>query len=248
MARVTGKQEDGGWFLNVALSPVMGDAGRTAVPLLSGYKYGLAWSRLLETATGGLKLRASQCRLNLLQLPLYLFPLALATPFIIMDALGVWREHYLAAVYALAHTLAVLSIRTSVYCSARLARRETNDDDDDDDESETTACCSHRSLSFVFSSKHIVSVFIHCLFACLLLSFTASFVLLPRGLTEHFSLPGAVVVGTIGWLVSCSAHYSLSVSGPHEVAVYRPTDLLGLEPLSRPAHFIFCTSAIIAVR
>ena len=227
----------------------MGDAAgyRTVVPLLSSYKHGLAVRRLLGTATGGLKLRKSPCRLNLLQLTLYLFPLALALPFIILDALGVWREYYLAAIYAIIHTVTVISARMGVYCGLRRSRqtqRETEDDDDLD----ITSCFSYNSLHFVFSPKPFVCVIIHSLFVCLLLSFTGTLVLLPRVLTDHLPLPGAVGVGLIGWVVLCNSHYSLSVSEPHEVAVYRPTDLLGLGPLTRPVYVITCTLAIITVR
>ena len=226
----------------------MGDAEyRTVVPLLSSYKHALAWRRLLGTATGGLKLRKSPCRLNLLQLALYLFPLALALPFIVLDALGVWREYYLAVIYAFIHTLTVVSVRMSVYCSMRRYRQEREFDDDDDD-ANITSCCSHNSLSFIFSPKHFVCVLIHSLFVGVLLSFAAPLVLLPRVLSDHLPLSGSVVVGTIGWLVFCNSHYSLSISNPHEVAMYRPTDLLGLGPLTRAVYLISCALAIIIVR
>lgn len=231
----------------------MGDATqRTVVPLLSSYRHNLAIRRLLETATGGLKLRTSHCRMNLFQLALYFFPLALALPFIVLDALEVWEVHYLAAVYAFIYTVAVFSVRTGVYCSLKNSQRSQQErefgDDNDHDETDMASCCSYNSLFFIFSSKNLVSLIIHCLIVCLIFSFTASLVLLPRVLSDHLPLPGVVVVGTIGWLVFCSSHYSLSISQPHEVAVYRPTDLLGLGALTRPVYLIFSASAIIAIR
>ena len=136
----------------------MGDAEhRTALPLLSAYKYGLAARRLLETATGGVKLRRSPCYLNLLQLSAYLAPLALAVPFLVLDALGVWREHTLALVYTIIHTLAVFTLRLCVYFSIRCLPASTQIEEhrttDSDDDSSVEITSFHGALSFMFSLK-----------------------------------------------------------------------------------------------
>ena len=223
----------------------MGDVRhhQTVVPLLNSYKHGLVARRLLGTATGGIKLNS--WRLNLLQLSLYLSPVILALPFIVLDALGTWIDYYIAAVYAIVHTLAVFAVRLTLHC----VRCSTPHQERELDDIEITSFCSRNSHSFVFSSKHIASVFIHCLVVCAVLSFSLALVLLPRPLSTHLPLPGAVVVGIIGWLVVlCGSHYSLCVSQPHEVAVYRPTDVLELGPLTRAAFCILCGSAIITVR
>ena len=231
----------------------MGDADqRTAVPLLNSYKYGLVARRLLQTATGGLRLRRAPCLLHALQFTFYLSPLALAVPFIILDALGVWNEYYLALVYAFIHTLAGISLSTWVHCVKKMRRSERRqfdrrlDDDDDDDAIDVASC--HDALDFLFHSKHTVSLVLHSLLVSGLLSFASSLTLLPRVLTAHLPPAGAVVVGVAGWVVTCGAHYSLSVSRPHETAVYRPTDPLELGPVVRPAHLLFCATAIIGVR
>ena len=233
----------------------MGDAEhRTTVPLLNGYKHGLATRRLLQTVTGGLKLQKAPCYIHLLRLSIYLSPLVFAIPFIIVDSVGVWNEYYLAFVYAFIYTLTVFALRISVYCAMKCTHAEGDNypqsdrQFNNDNTIEGTSCCSYSTLFFIFHSKSIVSLFLHSLVVCGLLSFTSSFILLPRVLTEHLPLPGAVVVCITGWLVTCGAHYSLNVNQPHETAVYRPTDLLGLEPLMRPVYLIFCATAIIAVR
>lgn len=228
----------------------MGDAEhRTIVPLLNSYKRGLATRRLLQTATGGLKLQKAPCYIHLLQFTLYLSPLILAIPFVILDALGVWREYYLALGYAFIHTLAIFTLVLGVWCIRRYTDIRNQDIPPfDDDTIEVTSCCSYGTLSFIFQSKHIVFLLLHSLLFCGLLSFTSSFILLPRVLLEHLPLPGAVLVGITGWLVTCGAHYSLNVSGPHETAIYRPTDLLGLGPLLRPAYLLSSATAIITIR
>lgn len=228
----------------------MGDAEhRTVVPLLNGYKRGLATRRLLQTATGGLKLQKAPCYIHLLQLALYLSPLLLAIPFVILDALGVWNEYYLALVYTCIHTLATFTLRLSVYCIRRctITNQDTPTDNHfEDDTVEVTSC--YDTLFFIFRSKSIISLFFHSLLLCGLLSFTSFFILLPSVLLDHLPLTGAVVVCITGWLVTCGVQYSLNVSQPHETAVYRPTDLLGLEPLLRPAYLLSCATAIITIR
>lgn len=230
----------------------MEDPGhRTVVPLLNGYKRGLATRRLLQTATGGLKLQKAPCYIHLLQLTLYFSPLLFAIPFVVLDALGVWNEYYLALVYAFIHTLAIFTLRLSVYCIRRctdITNQDTPPDNFDEDTVEVTSCCSYGTLFFIFRSKSILSLFFHSLLLCGLLSFTSSFILLPRVLLDHLPLPAAVLVCITGWLVTCGAQYSLNVSRPHETAVYRPTDLLGLETLLRPAYLLLCATAIIAIR
>ena len=229
---------------------------RTTVPLLNSYKHGLVRRRLLQTVTGGLKLQRAPCYVHLLQSTIYVVPLALAIPFVVLDGLKVWNEYYLALVYAFIHTLALFTLRLSVYCSRKCvhadrgAGTETQLEDDDDDDAieAVTSCCSQSTLFFIFPSKSLPSLLLHSLLVCGLLSFTSSFVLLPRTLTTHLPLPGAVVVGIAGWLVTCGVHYSLTVNSPPETAVYRPTDLLGLAPLMRPAYLIFCATFIIVVR
>ena len=233
----------------------MGDAeNRTTVPLLNSYKYGLVARRLLQTVTGGLKLQRAPCYVHLCQLAIYVAPLALAVPFVVLDGLKVWNEYYLALVYAFIHTLTHFTLRIVVCCSRKSshvqedARTERQLDDDDEDVIEVTSCCSHSTLLFIFHFKSVPSLLLHSLLKYGLLSFTSSFVLLPRTLTSHLPLPGAVVVGIISWLVTCGVHYSLGVNTPHETAVYRPTDLLGLTPLMRPFYLIFCATVIIVVR
>ena len=231
----------------------MGDADhRTIVPLLNSYKRGLAARRLLQTATGGLKLQKAPYYIHLLQFTLYLSPLILAIPFILLDAFGVWNEYYLALVYTFIHTLAIFTLVLGVL----LVRRYTDsanqdispDNQFDDDTIEVTSCCSYATLSFIFQSKRIIFVLLHSLLFCGLLSFASSFILLPRVLLEHLPLPGTVLVCITGWLVTCGAHYSLNVREPHETAIYRPTDLLGLGPLLRPAYLLSCATTIIIIR
>ena len=232
----------------------MGDAeNRTRVPLLNSYKYGLVTRRLLQTVTGGLKLQKAPCYVHLLQFTIYVAPLTLAVPFLVLDGLKVWNEYYLALVYAFIHTLTHFTMRIAVCCIRKCSHAEEDARterqlDDNDDVIEVTSCCSHSTLFFIFHSKSLPSLLLHSLLVCGLLSFTSSFVLLPRTLTTHLPLPGAVVVGAIGWLVTCGVHYSLGVNTPHETAVYRPTDLLGLAPLMRPVYLILCATVIIVVR
>ena len=235
----------------------MGDAENwTIVPLLNGYKYGLARRRFLQTATGGLRLQKAPCSIHVLQLLLYLSPAIAAAPFIALDAAAVWNEYYLSLVYSCATALVIFSLRATETCvrwrkratvqiaASDGARVQLNDEERVD----ITSCCSYETLRFLVHPKGIVSLFLHSLLVTGLLSFASSFLLLPRVLSKHLPIPAAVTVGALGWLASCSAHYSLNVSPPHETATYRPTDRLELRPLTRPTHIICVATAFIPIR
>ena len=235
----------------------MGDPENwTVVPLLNSYKYGLARRRFLQTATGGLRLQRAPCSIHVLQLLLYLGPVIAAAPFIALDAVAVWNEYYLSLVYSCATALVIFSLRATETC-VRWRKRATvqiaasegaRAQHNDEERVEITSCCSYETVRFLVHPKGIVSLFFHSLLVTGLLSFASSFLLLPRVLSKHLPIPAAVTVGALGWLASCSAHYSLNVSPPHETATYRPTDRLELRPLMRPTYIICIATAFIPIR
>lgn len=70
------------------------------VPLLNEYKYGLARRRLLAVITGGLNIRRAPWPLHVLQITFWLAPLFLSVPFIVVDALVLGNQYYIALGYA----------------------------------------------------------------------------------------------------------------------------------------------------
>ncbi len=84
------------------------------VPLLNQYKYGLVRRRLLAVITGGLNIRKVPWTLHLIQITLWLAPLFLSVPFIVVDSLRLWNEYYTALVYAITVSLYSLLLEVAV--------------------------------------------------------------------------------------------------------------------------------------
>ena len=237
----------------------MEDVG-TVVPLLSSYKHGLVRRRLLQTLTGGVRLQRSSCSAHLFQFLLFFAPVFLAAPFIILDiTLDAWSEYYLSLVYSCTVSLVAFGLRfaeTSVRWRKE-ARVESAERDNalpssehfgDEEGTEVGSCCSYTTVRYLVHPKNATSLFLHSLLVTGLLSFASSLLLLPRVLNKHLPVAAAVVVGCLGWLASCVAHYSLNVSSPPEPATYRPTDRLKLRPLMRPTYIISIAATFIPVR
>ena len=239
----------------------MEDAGNlTVIPLLSNYKYGLVRRRLLQTLTGGVRLQRSSCSAHLFQFLLFFAPVFFAVLFIILDVtLDVWSEYYLSLVYSCTVSLVAFGLRFAETCVRwrKEVRVESAESDNalpssehfgDEESTEPGPCCSYTTVRYLVHPKNAASLFFHSLLATGLLSFASSLLLLPRVLNKHLPVAAAVVVGCLGWLASCVAHYSLNVSSPPEPATYRPTDQLKLKPLMRPTHIICIAAIFIPVR
>ena len=224
-------------------------ADQTSAPLLNKYKLGLLRRRILQVITGGLNIRRAPCSAHVIQLCLWLSPLLIAIPFVIVDALGLWSPYYTALVYAVTIGLYSLLLEICVVI-VRLLKGGVFTSVQSDDEQDGilfTSLCDRAAIDFIFSKKHIHSLIIHP-FITGLLSFAGCFLLLPSVLLQSLHVAGVVFVFSIGWYAQCSALYSLCVSAPSELAVYRPTDTLELRFVTRPFYIITIAAIFIGVR
>ena len=223
---------------------------RGTVPLLNQYKHALLRRRLLQTITGGSKIRKAPWYVHLIQASLWIAPFLLALPFIVVSSLRVWNQYYIALTYGSLLGLATLPVEI---CRCIVSRYDSEVEDGQlDDEEESVdfildSCCSFETFNFVFARKKIHSFFLHP-FVSGLVSFCACFLLQPSVMLESLHVAGVVVVSIIGWYTFCSAHYSLSVSPPYETATYRPTDLLDLRFLTRPFYIVAIAAIFIPLR
>ena len=187
--------------------------------------------------------------IHFMQAVLWLLPLILSAPFIILDLLGLWNQYFLAFVYGCIVGVTVLVEGIMVFIIRRhlgLEQRRIQFDD----ENETVyipSFCSAETIAFIFSLKTKSDLFLHP-FASGLLSFVGCLLLLPTILQEMLHISLAVVVFVIGWLTLCCAHYPLSTHVPSETAVYRQTNFLGLRSYYRPFYFLALGSIFIPVR
>ena len=219
--------------------------------LLNSYKHRLVKRRLLQTATGGLKLQKAPYFIHVFQLLVYLTPIVIAAPSIILSALDVWNEYFTSLFHSCIHVLVVFVFRMAEYCIRRKFGndcRPSSAQSDDEDMTDTEKSFGDMVYLIYVIPKNIIYLCIHSIIASGLLSFASSYILAPKVLTEYFSIPVTVVVCTWGLLVTCNAHYSLNIHQPRETAVYRPTDRLELKPLLRATHIICVFLGIISIR
>ncbi len=229
------------------------DSPPSNVPLLNQYKHALLRRRLLQTLTGGLKIRRAPWYIHLIQLTLWIAPFVIALPFIVVSALHLWNEYYLALIYGFINGLSVLLLEiigVTIRCRRQHADNGVGDaqlDDEDSVDFTLESCCSFETFDFIFARKKLHSLILHP-FISGLVSFSACFILQPSIMLETLHIAGVVTVSIIGWYTLCSAHYSLIVSPPHEIATYRPTDPLDLKFVTRPFYIVAIAAIFIPLR
>ena len=224
----------------------------TLPPLLNEYKYGLAGRRALQTITGGLKLQKVPWYLHMIQVVLWFFPLLISIPF--HGVVFVWTSpYYLGTVYGVLSSLVVLLLNGVVWWVLYKAgdnEEEIEAGDEGEEEENIPSCWSIQAVRFLFhQGRPIVSIPFHGLFTGLL-CYAAFLLLNPFTLRSILPIPAVVVVFILGWVSVCSAHYSLLLHPPHEVAIHRPShrDRLLLRYITRPFHIILIAALFVPFR
>lgn len=228
----------------------------THPPLLNQYKHALLRRRLLQSLTGGPKIRRAPWYIHIAQLALWTTPLVFALPFIVISSLRLWNPYYLTLIYGFIQGFAALLLEMMgvviryQHNKKNILSSEIRDPQLDDEESVDFApesCCSFETFDFVFACKKLHSLILHPL-ASGLLAFSGCFILQPSIMLESMHIAGVVFVSIFGWYAVCSAHYSLTVSPPQETATFRPTDPLDLRFLMRPFYIVAIVAIFIPLR
>ena len=221
----------------------------TLPPLLNGYKYGLAARRALQTFTGGLKLQKVPCYLHIIQVISWFLPLLISTPF--HGVVFVWNSpYYLGIAYGVLSSVVVFLLNVIVWWVLRKNKDEIDTGDEEEEEEIISSCWSIQTVKFLFhQSRPIIAIPFHGLFSGLL-CYAAFLLLNPFTLRSILPIPAVVVVFILGWVSVCSAHYSLLLHLPHEVAIHRPPhrDRLLLRYISRPFHIILIAALFVPFR
>ena len=228
----------------------------TNVPLLNQYKHSLLRRRLLQSLTGGVKIRKAPWYIHLIQLSLWIAPFLFALPFIVISSLGLWNQYYNALVYGCTQGLCVLLMETIGAVVRHVHSRNSVKtavggaplDDEESVDFNVDMCCSFETFDFIFAHKKIHSLILHPLVSGLF-AFSGCFLLQPSVMLESMHIAGVVFVSIIGWYTNCSAYYSLNISPPQaETATYRPTDPLELRFLNRPFYVVAIAAIFILIR
>ncbi len=218
-----------------------------SVPLLNEYKHGLFRRRLLQTLFGGARVRLRvPWFVHLIQFLLWVYPLVLSTPFIVVASLEVWNPYFLSLVYAFIMGAIVL-VEGLVVIYIRRCHPAQYEFDDEDSIFQIESFRGMETIDFIFASKRIVTFVLHP-FISGLFSFVASFLLWPCVMEDTLPIVGIVIISLIGWPVLCSAHYSLSTRSAPETAFYRITDPLEMKYLYRPFYVFLLGATFIILR
>ena len=218
-----------------------------SVPLLNEYKYGIARRRLLQTATGGLKLRKAPWYVHVFQIGIWTAPLLLYIPFLVLAEAASWNVYYLGIVYSFlcgggALALGIVGVlirrRFSPVFSACASQA-------DEDSVHFSSC--FETYDFIFASKGLFGTAVHS-FVYGLVAFSSSTMFCPALMRESLPVGGQVAAFVLGWFTACSSQYSLIASPPPEPAIYRPNNALQLNSLMRPLYFVLAASVYYGIR
>lgn len=221
-------------------------------PLLNEYKYTLTRRRLVQTITGGVKLRTGiPYSIHAIQWLLWITPLMITAPF--MVSATYWNVYYIALIGSFLCGLVTLGIGLTVkiilFKSNQLPA-DYNDDDEGSADSTIHTVFSTAALVFIFSTqRNWIDIIVHAISSALL-CYSSIILLDISTLVDIVSLPATPFVFIAGGVALCTSHYSLLVQAPVEISIYRQThqDRLHLWYLRRPAYVILTAIAFICLR
>lgn len=221
----------------------------TAAPLLNEYKYQLLLTRLVQTITGGVKIRKQLPHYaHVLQWLLWLLPFFLSLPF--LGVSFVWNGYYLGAIYGVLITLLFLLVNIAIKLINYKTVGYRNHDNflsQLEDEGNVITCSD--VIQYISVSRSIPIIALHSLVSGLAAS--ASFILLDiPALLKVLHVAGVVIFYTIGWLTTSVSLYSIMIHPPLELSAYRSAheDRLGLRFIHRPLYVILTGIILILLR
>ena len=222
-----------------------------SLPLLNEYKYGIARRRLLQTATGGLKLRRAPWYVHVFQIGIWTAPLLLYVPFLVLAEVALWNVYYLGIVYALLCGGGALALgMVGVLIRRRFTPVFSACASQTDEDSVHFNSC-FETYDFIFASKGVLATVIHSVVYGMV-AFSSGTVLSPVLMRNSLPAGGQAAAFVLGWFAVCSAQYPLVASPPPETAIYRPNNAfqlaLQLNCLMRPLYFILVTAAYYCVK
>lgn len=219
-------------------------------PLLNEYKYTLTRRRVLQTLTGGIKLRTGiPYPIHAIQWLLWILPLIITAPFMISAMY--WNVYYIALIGSFLCGLLTLGIGITVKIILRKSHQVPSyyDDDEEDNSEDIRSLFSVAALVLIFSQRNWIDIIIHAVSSTVLCY--SSIVLLDLfTLIDIISLPATPFVFIAGSVALCTSHYSLLVQVPIEISIYRQIhqDRLHLSYLRRPAYIVFTCIVFVSLR
>jgi len=215
--------------------------GRDVAPLITEGKYVVCKRRLFQTITGGIKWLGYDVPkyIAFLQLMLWILPLVLAIPFVLIAEFIDSAKFYFGIGYGVTMGLLVAGFEAlPLTCRNQSIVVDFQQEDDEDSIDFSSGCWKKELSNFLFASRKHYMLLLHPLLSAVL-SGSVFVQLLPLSLTDVFPVGVVVVILPLGWLVVLVAHYSLIALPPSaEPAVYTTTTPAWLILLARPSHVI----------
>jgi len=219
--------------------------GRDVAPLITEGKYVVCKRRLFQTITGGIKWLGYDIPLYvvLLQILLWILPLATAIPFVLLAEFIDSAKFYFGISYGVTMGLLVAGFEAIPLTCRNQSIVVDFQHDDDEDSIDLSSGCWRKELNiFLFASRKHYMLVLHPLLSAVL-SGSVFVQLLPLSFSDVFPVGVIVVLLPLGWLSVLVAHYSiLSQPLSAEPAVYTTTTPSWLMLLARPSHVIITTA------
>ena len=218
---------------------------RDVAPLITEAKYPVCKKRLFQTIAGGIKWLGYGIPWFVVtsQIVLWVTPLVVAVPFVVLAEIFSEIKLYLAIGYGVVMGILVAGLELLPLTCRNQSLVVAFQQDDDEDSVDFSGGCWRKELdNFIFASRKWYALLLHP-FLSAALSISTFIPLLPGSLHDVFPLAVMMILLTLGWLVLLLANYSITAQPPSsEPAVYTATTPAWLVVLMRPSHVIIATS------
>ena len=217
---------------------------RDVAPLITEEKYSVCKKRVFQTITGGIKWLGYNIPwfAVISQILLWILPLVVAVPFVLLAELFSDEKFYFAIGYGLMMGLLMAGLEMLSFTCRNQSPVVVFQQDDDEDSVDFNGGCWRKELSnFIFTAHKWYMLLLHP-FLSATLSGSMFVPLLPGSLNDVFPLAVTIILLPLVWLTLLVAIYSVTAQPPTEPAVYTATTPAWLAVLTRPSHVIIAAS------
>ncbi|XP_071963910.1 pecanex-like protein 4 [Antedon mediterranea] len=220
--------------------------------VINDYKKEFVVKRLPQTFFGGMKLKLgydAPIYVYINQVLIFILPFVIGGIFTLLVEFDAIAYDIASYIYGSIIFLFVLLEQLFSSFNARNSNnvRRLNNVFTEEDEIEFDSCFGSETIDFVLPVKKFkINIIIHSLLSGPLCGIGLWY-LLPSTLESLYHNVGAtVVLFMFGWFTICVAQYSLTVTSPPEIAIFRSTDPYELQPLMRPLYvYIFLAFHVV---
>lgn len=225
--------------------------GRDVAPLITEAKYSVCKKRVFQSITGGIKWLGYNIPwfAAASQIVLWIFPLVIAVPFVLLAEFFSEAKFYFAVGYGVMMCLLVAGLEILPLTCRNQSLVVVFQQDDDEDSVDFSGGCWRKELdNFIFATRKWYMLLLHPLLSAILSG--AMFIpLLPGSLNDVFPLVVMIILLPFLWLTLLIASYSVVAQPPSaEPAVYMATTPAWLAVLMRPSHVIIAASLYYVLR